>query len=599
MIWNTGVGGQNPLDWVAEVTNILTAEAVMAGKLKIVVVGGVAAGPKAAARARRCDPQAEITILEKGQFISYAGCGLPYLLEGKVPKIEDLLATPVGVLRNPDFFRVVKNITVLTGREALEIDRDKRVVKVREVATSRVESHAYDRLVLATGAVPVRPRLPGIDLKNVFVLRHPGDGLDILARLTAGEARRAVLIGAGAIGLEVAEAMVARGLEVTVVEALGQVFPGWLDPEMGAMLQRHLESKGVQVRTGERVQSFLGDAHGSLEKVVTDRGEYPADLAVLAIGVRPNVELARQAGLEIGQTGAIKVDAYLRTSDENIYAGGDCAEVYHRLLKRPVFVSSGQVANIHGRIIGTNITGGRVAFEGIVGTAVAKVFDYTVGCTGLTETLARQEGMEVVTALAPGIDHAHYYPGAQFVGVKMVAARADGRLLGVQVVGPGEAAKRLDVAAAALTFGATVTGLTQLNLGYSPPYSTAIDVLANAAQVVENKLTGVAQGLSPLEVADLTARGEDFVLLDVRTPAEIQEVRLKHPQVTVVPLGKLRAKAEELPKERRYIPFCKFSLRGYEAQKILEGLGFRQVQFMDGGLVHWPYELETGPPAGE
>jgi len=571
----------------------------MSRNLKIVIIGGVAAGPKAAARARRCDPRAEITILEKGQYISYAGCGLPYLLGGKVPEIKDLLATPVGVLRDPNFFQAVKDIRVLTGKEAIAIDRVRKVVKVRDVATSQEETYPYDRLVLATGAVPVRPPLPGLDLKNVFVLRHPGDGLQILASLQANKPRRAVLIGAGAIGLEVAEALVERGLEVTVIEALDQVFPGWLDFEMGSVLQRHLVSKGVNVRTGERVSHFLGNQEGRLEKVRTDKGEYAADLAILAIGVRPNVDLARQAGLEIGSTGAIKVDSYLRTSDENIYAGGDCAEVYHRLLKRPVFVSSGQIANIHGRIIGTNITGGRVTYQGMVGTGVAKVFDYTVGCAGLTETMARKEGFEVVTALAPSLDHAHYYPEAKFVGVKMVAERGSGRILGVQVVGPGDAAKRLDAAATAITLGGTVFDLTQLNLGYSPPYSTAIDVLINAAWVLENKLSGLAKTVTPMEVQELTGKKEDFVLLDVRTPAEIQEVRLMHPKVVAIPLGKLRERAKEFPKDRYYIPFCKFSLRGYEAQKILEGLGFTQVKFMEGGLVQWPYELETAPPKAD
>ncbi|WP_449243869.1 FAD-dependent oxidoreductase [Desulfobacca acetoxidans] len=571
----------------------------MAENLKIVVVGGVAAGPKAAARARRCDPQAEITVLEKGQFISYGACGLPYLIGGQVPDLKELLATPVGVMRNADFFRAVKGVTVLTGKEATAIDRANRLVKVRDLATSQEETYPYDRLVLATGAVPVRPPLPGISLKNVHVLRHPGDGLNILASLQENKPKRAVLIGTGAIGLEVAEALVDRGLEVTVVEAMDQVFPGWLDFEMGAILQRHIASKGVQVRTGERVSSFGGDEDGRLEVVYTDRGEYPADLAVLAIGVRPSVELARQAGLEIGQTGAIKVDSYLRTSDENIYAGGDCAEVYHRLLKRPVFISSGQIANVHGRIIGTNITGGKVAYQGMVGTGVAKVFEFTAGCTGLTEAVARKEGYDVITTLAPSPDHAHYYPGSKFVGLKMIADRSSGRVLGVQVVGPGDAAKRLDAAATAITMGATVSDLTQLNLGYAPPYSTAIDVLINAAWVMENKLTGLAQAVTPMEVQELTAKNEDFMLLDVRSPGEFQEVRLKHPKVFFMPLGKLREKAKEFPKDKRFIPFCKLSLRGYEAQKILQGMGFTNVQFMDGGWVQWPYELETGPPKGD
>ncbi len=368
---------------------------------------------------------------------------------------------------------------------------------------------------------------------------------------------------------------------------------------MGALLRRHLESKGVRCRTGERVTSFGSSREDRLERVYTDREEYPAELAVLAMGVRPNVELARQAGLTIGATGALQVDRYLRTSDADIYAGGDCAECFHRLLGRPVVVSSGQQANIQGRIIGTNVTGGQAVYQGMVGTVVNKIFDYTVGATGLTAEVARKEGLEVETVLAPGLDHAHYLPDAQFVGLKMVAEKGSGRLLGVQVVGPGDGAKRLDVAAAALTLGATVEALTQFNLGYSPPYSVAIDTLVNAAQVMQNKLSGLAQGLSPLEVQELTDAGEDFMLLDVRTPAEFRSLRLKHPKAFAMPLGKLREKAHVLPKDRLYIPFCQFSMRGYEAQKILEGLGFTRVKFMDGGVIHWPFELEKGEPGGK
>jgi rhodanese-related sulfurtransferase len=368
---------------------------------------------------------------------------------------------------------------------------------------------------------------------------------------------------------------------------------------MAAILQRYVEGQGVQVKTAQRVTGFEGDSQGRVARVITAQGEYPAELVIVAIGVRPNVELARQAGLEVGQTGALAVDKYLRTSDPDIYAGGDCAENFHRILGRPVFVSSGELANVHGRIIGTNVTGGQARYQGMVGTFVTKVFDYTVGATGLTEAAARREGRTaLVTGLVPALDHAHYYPGAKFVGLKMVAEAPGGRLLGVQVVGPGDGAKRLDVAAAALTLEADLQTITQFNLGYSPPYNTAIDPLVNAAQVVENKLTGVAQALSPMEVRKLTEQGEDFMLLDVRTPAEFQEVRLKHPKAFAVPLGKLREKAKDFPKDRRYIPFCKFSLRGYEAQKILEGLGFTNVQFMDGGVVHWPFELEEGAPKG-
>jgi NADPH-dependent 2,4-dienoyl-CoA reductase/sulfur reductase-like enzyme/rhodanese-related sulfurtransferase len=566
----------------------------MAEPLKIVVVGGVAAGPKAAARARRLDPQAAITILEKGDYISYSACGLPFLISGEIPDVKHLLASPVGVMRDADYFCQVKDINFLTGKEVLAIDRSGKAVKVRDVATSQEETYPYDKLVLATGALPVRPKVPGIDVENVFVIRQPRDGLAIMAALAEHKPQRAALIGAGAIGLEVAEALVDWGVKVTVVEAMESVFPGLLDFEMGALVKRHLESKGTRVLTGEAATSFGSDEDGHLNRVYTSKGEFPAELAVVAVGVRPNVELARAAGLALGETGAIRVDEELRTSDPDIYAGGDCAETYHRILNRPVVVSSGQQANIQGRIIGTNLTGGHTVYQGMVGTAVAKVFNYTVGATGLSETAAKQAGFQVVSVLVPGLDHAHYLPDAQFVGLKMVADQVTGMVLGVQVVGPGDGAKRLDVAAAAITMGATVEDFTQFNLGYSPPYSVAIDLLVNAAQVMQNKLTGVAQSLSPLQVQELTDRGEDFLLLDVRTPGEYKRERLKHPKAFAMPLARLRDKAPTLPKDKLYIPFCQQSLRGYEAAKILEGMGFSRVKFMDGGVTHWPFEIERG-----
>jgi len=571
----------------------------MAEPLKIVIVGGVAAGPKAAARARRLDPQAAITILEKGDYISYSACGLPFLISGEIPDVSHLLASPVGVMRDASYFHDIKNIDFLTGKEVLAIDRAAKTVKVRDLASTREETYLYDKLVLATGALPIRPQVPGIDVENVFVIRQPRDGLSIMAALEEHKPRRAALIGAGAIGLEVAEALVDWGVEVTVVEAMDSVFPGLLDFEMGAILQRHLESKGIKVRVGEAATSFGSDEDGHLNRVYTSKGEFPAELAVVAIGVKPNVELAKAAGLTLGETGALKVDGEMRTSDPDIYAGGDCVEAYHRLLERPVVISSGQQANIQGRIIGTNLTGGHMVYRGMIGTAVAKVFDYTVGATGLTEAAAKEAGFTVETVLVPGLDHAHYLPDALFIGLKMVADKATGRVLGVQVVGPGDGAKRLDVAAAAIGLKATVEDFTQLNLGYSPPYSVAIDLLVTAAQVMQNKLTGVAHTLSPLEVQELTDKGADFMLLDVRTPAEYRRERLKNPHAFAMPLGRLREKAKALPKDKLYIPFCQQSLRGYEAAKILEGLGFKNVKFMDGGVTHWPYELEQGEPGKE
>lgn len=565
----------------------------MANAMKIVVVGGVAAGPKAAARARRCDPQAEITLLEQGDYISYAGCGLPYFISGMIPDLKELLATPVGVVRDATFFENVKGFDLRTGKRVTAIDRQQKQLQVTDVKTGSVEVMPYDRLVLATGARPVRPPIEGIDLGNIFYLQNPGHALSIREAIERDRPKKAVLIGAGLIGLEVAEGLMHRGIEVTLIEMLDFVLPGLLDFEMAAILTRYLESKGMTIRTGERAERFIGGPDGKVARVVTNKGEYDAGLVLIAIGVRPNVVLARDAGLELGETGAIKVDEYLRTSDPDIYAGGDCVENRHLVTGKPVFVSSGQLANIHGRIIGTNITGGQTKFQGFVGTAIAKAFDYTVGVTGLKESVARDLGYDIETALVPAPDHAHYYPQSGFVGLKMVAERPTGRLLGVQVVGPGEGSKRVDVAATAITLGATVETISQLNLAYAPPYASALDNLLTAANVMLNKLEGRAPSITPMAVQKMTEQEQDFMLLDVRTPQEFQEVRIKNPHVFVMPLGKLREKAPGFPKDKPIIPFCKLSLRGYEAVKILESLGFKQVRFMDGGVLHWPYELET------
>ena len=564
----------------------------MASPMKIVVVGGVAAGPKAAARARRCDPTAEITLFEQGEFVSYAGCGLPFFISGAIPDIKELLATPVGVVRDAGFFKNVKGFDLHTGKRVTAIERGKKQVQVTDVKTGEVETAPYDRLVLATGARPVRPPIEGIDLGNIFPLQTPKHALEIREAIERDKVKKAVLIGAGWIGLEVTEALVHRGIEVTLVEALDFVAPNLLDFEIAALLSRHLTEKGVAVRTQERAARFIGNSEGKVKKVVTDKGEYDADLVLIAIGVRPNVDLAREAGLELGQTGAIKVDDYLRTSDPDIYAGGDCIESKHLLTGKPAFVSSGQLANIHGRIIGTNLTGGQETFKGFVGTSIAKVFDFSVGAAGLKESVARDLGFDVETALVPGPDHAHYYPQSGVVGLKMVADRKTRRLLGVQVVGPGDGSKRIDVAATAITLGATLDTMSQLNLAYSPPFSSALDNLLVAANVMLNKLEGRAPSVTPMAVQEMTEQGQDFMLLDVRTPQEFNEIRLKNPNTFFMPLGRLREKAPEFPKDKTIIPFCKLSLRGYEAVKILEGLGFKDVKFMDGGVVQWPYELE-------
>ncbi len=556
----------------------------MAEHKKVVVVGGVAAGPKTAAKIRRLDPTAEITIVEKGEFLSYAGCGLPYYISGVVAEQKELMCTPVGVVRDPAFFKNVKDVTVLNKTEATRIDRATKRVEVVGPAGSRWLD--YDVLVLATGATPVVPPLEGIDLPNIFALSTVENAEAIKTTLADGKARDVVVVGGGLIGVEMVEALVHRGCRVTIVEMLPQVLP-MLDWEIARLVQAHLESKGVRVLVESRVERFEGD--GRVERVIAGDHTVPCDMAVLAIGVRPNVTLAKEAGLEIGETGAIKVNERMQTSDPDIYAAGDCVESVNIITGKPCYVPLGSTANKHGRVAATNICGGDESFPGVLGSTVCKVFDFGVARTGLGERQAREAGYDVVTCMAPAPDKAHYYPTAKLLLLKLIADRKSRKLLGIQATGPGDSAKRIDVAAAALTMGMTVDQVANLDLSYAPPFSAAMDNIITAANVIRNKISGHMDGLTPMEVKRKIDAGEDVFLLDVRTPAELEEQGRIEGSVNI-PLGMLRRQLDQVPRGREIIAFCKLSLRGYEAALILKANGFDGVKVMDGGILMWPYE---------
>ena len=570
----------------------------MTNPQRVVVIGGVAAGPKAASRLRRLMPDADITIIERGNILSYAGCGMPYCIAGDMPDCNKLNYTAAGIPRDPVYFRTVKNLTVIDNTLATAIHRNAKTVDLVNVETGASQAMPYDKLIIATGGTHITPPLEGVRLNRVFRLAHPGDAIAIRDLVVSGSAKRAVLIGGGLIGMEVTEAFVRRGLHVTIVEMLPHILPKMLDPEMAAFLTNYLCAQGVEICTGERVLRLVGNEHGNVSKVVTDRGEIDADMVLLSVGVRPNSQLAREAGLDIGATGGIVVNEHMQTSDPDIYSAGDCVENRHLITSQKAYAPMGSTANKQGRVIANHIAGIPDRFDGIVGTAVVKILDYNVGKTGLTEQEARQAGFDVVTALNPGNDRAHYYPTHKRVLMKMVVDAKTGRVLGLQVVGPGDGVKRVDVMATALHFGATVDDISVLDLGYAPPYSEAIDLIAHTANIIRNKRTGVAKTLSPIDVKAKLDRGEDFVWLDVRTTAEYEKDHIEDPRVKLIPLGKLRERARELPKDEEIIIFCAVSLRGYEAQRLLDAEGFKDVKFMDGGIVAWPYE-KAGfvPPA--
>jgi len=557
--------------------------------LKVIVIGGVAAGPKAAAKILRLNPEAEVTLLEKGKFISYAGCGLPYYVSGVVKEQKDLMSTPIGVLRDPAFFQKVKNVKVLTETEALEIDRARKRVRARRNGAAEDFWLNYDKLVVATGARPVVPPVPKATLENITTLHSVADAERIKAVVAQAKAREVVMIGGGLIGVETVEALVQCGCQVTVVEMLPQILR-MLDREMARLAERHLESHGVKVMTNTQVIAFEGE--GQVSGVLTSRGRLPADLVVLGIGVRPNVELARSAGLRIGPTGAIQVDTGMRTSDPDVYAAGDCAESTDLVTGKPCYVPMGSTANKQGRVAAINICGGQDEFPGVLGSAVCRVFDFCVARTGLTEVAARQQGYEVTTVLAPESDRPHYMPTAKALVIKLVVDTRTRKLLGAQAVGPGDGDKRMDVAAMAITAGITVDQLSKVDLCYAPPYSPALDNIITAANVARNKLDGQFVGITPMEVKARLDAKEDFVRLDVRSPAEHQQERLAGS--TLIPLGALRSRLGELPKEKEIVAFRKVSLRGYEAVKILQGAGFKHVRVMDGGMAVWAFDKIHG-----
>lgn len=456
----------------------------------IVIIGGVAAGLKTAAQARRCDPHANITVLEKGKLISYGACAMPYFVGGEIDDIEDLMKTPLGVVRNPSFFKV-KGIDVRTQTMAMAIDRRAKTVRVKKLISEEEETIPYDKLVIATGAAAIRPPLPGAVLGNIYTMWHPDDAVAIREGIEASRFKRAVVIGAGLIGMEMADVLSKRHIPVTVVEMQNQVFPAFLDTEIAEQVAKCVQGTDITVLTGEKVLRFSGEA--DVSAVETDKRTIQADLAIVAVGARPNVALAEAAGLKIGGSGAIAVDEKLCTSDPDIFAGGDCVENVHLITGQKVFAPMGSTANKHGRVIGENLCGRHARFKGVLNTVVVKIHDCNIGKTGLTEREAQKLGYNCITAQTTNEDRLHYMPEAKKITIKLIADSHTGKLLGMQAFGAGDVVKRVDVAASVLTLGGTIDDLIDIDLSYAPPYNSPIDNLAATANMLINKLVKNAE----------------------------------------------------------------------------------------------------------
>jgi NADPH-dependent 2,4-dienoyl-CoA reductase/sulfur reductase-like enzyme/rhodanese-related sulfurtransferase len=559
---------------------------------RIVVIGGSAAGPKAAAKARRMDQHAEVTIIQKSPDLSMASCGYPYYVGGLFDDRNQLLSTPTGVTRDPKFFMAAKGITAITETEVIAIDRDKKTVMARQVNTGEESEHPYDKLVLATGAVPLMPPVPGTDLEGITTLQSMRDA-DYLRKIRDdGKIKKAVVVGGGLIGVETCEALELAGIEITVVEMLPQVLM-YLDWELAKLVENHMRAKGAHIITENPVSEFLG-TDGTLTGVKLRNGtELACDLAVVATGVRPNTKLATEAGLDVGERGGISVNEFLQTSDPDIYAAGDCIEIPNRITGKMVHAPYGDLANLEGRVVGQNVVNGpSVTFPGTFQTGICKVFDFGAGATGLSERNAEAAGFETVSVVTAAPDKPGFMGGKLLV-MKMVADKSTGKLLGVQGVGPGDVSKRIASAAMALQGGLTISDLTVADLPYAPPFSPAVDNFIATAHVLENKMSGRMTGISSRDVKAKVDADEDLCILDTRGPDEYEGMRLGIGEV-LIPLGALRNRMNELPedKSKEIICFCKISLRGYEAASLLEAHGWTNVKVMEGGIMAWPFARE-------
>jgi NADPH-dependent 2,4-dienoyl-CoA reductase/sulfur reductase-like enzyme/rhodanese-related sulfurtransferase len=557
---------------------------------KVLIIGCVATGAKAASRIIRRDPNIEVTVIEQGTNISYGACGLPFYIGDMVVDSNELMRTPSGLMRDSNFFKNVKGVTVHTRTCAKEIDRENKTVHAVNLDTGDHMAFTYDKLVLAVGASPVSPPIEGINMNHIYKLSTVEDAMAIKKKLGALDVNNAVVVGGGLIGMEMVDTFSFWDAKVTVIEMLDTVLPALLDREIAMLFSGFLRSQGVNILTSETVVRFEGDDEGNVKKVITDKNELEADLVLMSVGVRPNADLAIKAGLKVTEKGAIEVNEFLQTSDPDIYAGGDCVENTHILTGKKIYAPLGSTANKHGRLIADHITGESAPFLGVLGTGICKVFEYNVGRAGLSEKEASALGIKVETIICSGSDLPHFYSGVESIIIKLVADKDSGKLLGAQIVGPGDIAKRLDIMVSSLSFGVTAKQVSMLDLAYSPPFSQAMDSVITAANIMVNKLDGLARSLSPLEVKRKTDNNEEFIFLDVRSPQEFEQIRIDHPFVKLIPLGRLRQEACSLPRDMEIITFCKLSLRGYEAQRILDAQGFKDVKFMDGGVAAWPFE---------
>ena len=547
--------------------------------VKIVIVGGVAGGASAAAKARRTNESADITIFEKGPYVSFANCGLPYYVGGTIQDRDDLL------LQTPERFWKRFRVQVHVLHEVLKVDRTAKCVTVKNLISGEVASHPYDNLILAPGAGAIVPNISGIHAKNIFSVKTVPDSDAIKSFLHDYPSQQALVIGGGFIGLETAEALVHRGLNVTIVEKAPEILPPF-DPDMARLVAHHLREKGVQIIVGDGIKGFHPTGDFAKEAELESGTRLPMDLAILSIGVRPELKLAREAGLEIGPSGGIAVNECQQTSDPHIYAAGDAVETTHLVTGQQARIPLAGPANKQGRVAGANAAGGDLQFHGALGTAIVETMGITAAKTGLAEHEAKRHGLKYFVSVIHPLDHAEYYPGAEALHIKLVVEQETGKLLGAQIVGEQGVDKRIDVLATALHAKLRVQDLEQLDLAYAPQFNSAKGPVIMAGFVAANTLRGEVKTITGEELQKKLATNTSLQLLDVRTPDEYQEAHL--PQARLVPVDELRDHLPDLDPSQETVVYCRVGLRGYLASRILLQSGFTNVYNLTGGILSFP-----------
>ena len=547
--------------------------------MKVLIVGGVAAGTKTAAKLKREDRNAEVVVITKDKDISYAGCGLPYYVGGLIESRDEL------IVNTPQKYAGLTGVEVKTGKEAVGLNADRKEITVRDTETGTEEICSYDKLVLAVGASPAVLPVPGTDKQGVFKMRTPDDAIQIRSYAEEHQVKKAVVIGAGFIGLEAAENLKAKGIQVTVIDFASQILPNILDEEMAAYAKKHLLKEGIRVITGTKAEEILGDSE--VTGVKTSAGVLGCQLLIMAAGIRPNTDFLTDSGIEMFR-GTIMVDHTMKTSLEDVYAAGDCVMVTNRITGKPQWSPMGSSANMEGRTLAQILSGKEKTYPGVLGTGVVKLPGLNIGRTGLTEEQAKEAGYDVITVLAPTDDKAHYYPDSSFFITKMIADKTTHKLLGVQVFGPGAVDKMVDIAVMGINMGAVLEDFENADFAYAPPFSTAIHPFAQVVYILLNKINGTMESMTPAEYA--AGKAKDYKIVDAGPAPAIRGA-------VYVDLAKVNGEVEGLDKEEKLLLVCAKGKRAYFLQNRLRHYGYKNTKVLEGSLFFNDVKVQNAQAA--